>query len=216
MNAKPVGAIAAITQALLDLIAHFVSLLALESKVIALDLAWVSGLVISAAGLAISGWLVMLACVALILVQNGIIGWVSVLALASLSSFAGVAILIAVIVRWRHHPVFPATRRQLIGLGEGTDSVIKASGTLELAEQQVVEARTAVIGEYHLAQARLQHRVESPILLGGVFLGAIGVGYLSTKHGKSRGHLWRGVLTASQVLLPLWLAIKAAPKSAEK
>ncbi len=59
MNAKPVGAIAAITQALLDLIAHFVSLLALESKVIALDLAWVSGLVISAAGLAISGWLVM-------------------------------------------------------------------------------------------------------------------------------------------------------------
>jgi hypothetical protein len=216
MNAKPVGAIAAMTKSLLDLIARFVSLLAEESRVIGLDLAWMFGLVISAAWLAITGWLFALAGLAFTLVQNGIIGWVGALALGAFGSFAGVAILIVVIVRWRRPPVFPATRRQLTSLAEGTDEVSSLSSPLGYAEQQVVEARTAVADEYHLAQASLQHRVESPVLLGGVFLGAIAVGYLSTKYGKSRGLLGRGVLTASQVLLPLWLAIKVAPKSAEK
>lgn len=216
MNAKPVGAIAAMTESLLELLAHFVSLISLESRGAGLSLAWMFGLVIGAAVLAMIGLLAMLACLALILVQSGIIGWVGVLALAAVASLAGVALLIGVIVRWSRHPVFPATRRQLIGLGEGTEHAIDLSGPLGLAEQQVVAARTAVVDEYHRAQARLQQRVESPVLLGGVLLGAIGVGYLSTKHDKSRGLLWRGGLKTLQVLLPLWLATKVAAKPPEK
>ena len=216
MNAKPVGAIAAITQSLLELITRFVSLLVFESKAIGLDLAWMFGFVISAACLAVTGWLAMLACLAYVLVHNGIIGWLGVLALVAFGSFAGVAILIAVIVRWRRHAVFPATRRQLIGLAEGTEEVNTASSPLGFAEQQVVEARTAVVDEYQLAQARLKHRVESPVLLGGVLLGAIGVGYLSRKHDKSRGLLWRAGLMASKILLPLWLAKNVAAKPSQK
>ncbi len=216
MNAKPVGAIAAMTKSLLDLIARFVSLFAVESRVIGLDLAWMFGLIISAAWLALTGWLFMLAGLAFVLVQNGTIGWVGALVIGALGSFAGVAILIAVIARWRRHPFFPATRRQLISLAEGTDKVSSLSIHLGLAEQQVVEARTAVVDEYQLAQARLQHRVESPVLLGGVLLGAIGVGYLSRKHDKSRGLLWRAGLMASKILLPLWLAKNVAAKPSQK
>lgn len=212
MNAKPAGAIAAMTKSLLELIDRFVSLLTLECKAAGLSLAWMFGLVISTAWLAMTGWLAMLACLAFILIQNGIIGWVGVFAIAALGSFTGVALLIRLIVRWSHQPIFPATRRQLHGLSEGMDKENKPSRNLELAELQVVEARTAVVGEYHLAQVRLQHRVKSPVLLGGVFLGAFGVGYLSRKHDKSRGLLWRGGLKTLQVLLPLWLATKLAEK----
>ena len=110
----------------------------------------------------------------------------------------------------------PATRRQLIGRDEGTEQAIKSPTPLGVAEQQVIAARTVLVGEYHRAQARLQHRVESPVLLGGIFLGAIGVGYLSTRNDKSRGLLWRGGLKTFQVLLPLWLATKIATKPPEK
>ncbi len=216
MNAKPVGAIATMTKSLLELIDRSISLLALECKVIGLDLAWMFGLVISVAWLVMTGWLALLACLALILVENGIIGWVGVLAFAALGSFVAVAILIGVIVRRSRHLDFPAIRRQLHGLDAGTDDVIKPAGTLGLAEQQVAEARTAVVGEYHIAQARLQHQIESPVLLGGVFLGAVGVGFLSRKHDKSRGLLWRGGLKTLQVLLPLWLATKLAAKPPAK
>lgn len=216
MNAKPAGAIAAMTKSLLALIARFVSLFASESRVVGGDLAWIFGLVVSAAWLAMTGWLVMLACLALVLVQGGIIGWVGALAIAGSVSFVGVALLIGVIVRWSRHPVFPATRRQLICLGEGSEEISKDSATPGLAEQQVIEARIAVLGEYHLTQARLQQRVESPVLLGGVFLVAVGVGYLSTQHDKSRGLLWHSGVKTLQVLLPIWLARKLAASPAEK
>jgi hypothetical protein len=74
------------------------------------------------------------------------------------------------------------------------------------------KAQSALIGEYRVAQARLQYRVESPVLLGGVFLGAIGVGYLTAKHDKSCGLLWRGGLMVLQAVLPIWLAKKLAAR----
>jgi len=205
-NPKPAGAIAAISDSLFELIARFGFLIAEESKAAGFSLAWLFGFVIIAVLLLMTGVIALLACLALVLVQNGIMGWVAVLGLVALISFAGVAIVLAVIARWSQRPLFPGARRQLLGRNDEAEGVIEASSPPGFAEQHVVEAQTAFIDECHLAQARLQHRVESPILLGSVFLGAISVGYLTGKHDKPRGLLWRGGLMALQAALPIWLS----------
>ena len=53
------------------------------------------GLALAAAVLAITGWLAMLACVVLALVQNDIVGWGWALAIAALLSFAGAGGLVS-------------------------------------------------------------------------------------------------------------------------
>jgi len=53
-----------------------------------------------------------------------------------------------------------------------------------LAEQQVGQARMAVLAEYQAARANLRRRVGSPLVIGGVLLGALVLGYLCRRRGK--------------------------------
>ena len=62
----------------------------------------------------------------------------------------------------------------------------KRCDSIALAEQQVAEARTAVLAEYQAARAKLRHRMGSPVFIGGVLLGAIALGYLALGRGKPK------------------------------
>lgn len=92
---------------------RFLTLVTLEGKQAGLSLAWMLGLALAAAVLAITGWLAMLACVVLALVQNGILGWVWALSIAALLSFAGAGALAFMVIQRSRYLLFPATRRQL-------------------------------------------------------------------------------------------------------
>ena len=65
---------------------RFLTLVTLEGKQARLSLAWMLALALAAAALAITGWLALLACVVLALVQNDIVGWGWALAIAALLS----------------------------------------------------------------------------------------------------------------------------------
>lgn len=85
------------------------------------------------------------------------------------------------------------------------------SNAIVLAEQQVTEARAAVLAEYQAAQAKLRRRVTSPLFIGGVLLGALVLGYLYRRSGKPEAVVcaaspgaWTQVLRTVQVLVPLW------------
>jgi hypothetical protein len=71
------------------------------------------GLALAAAVLAITGWLALLACVVLALVQNDIVGWGWALSIAALLSFAGAGGLVFLVIQRSRDPLFPVTRRQL-------------------------------------------------------------------------------------------------------
>ncbi len=91
----------------------------------------------------------------------------------------------------------------------------KHGDSIALAEQRVAEARTAALAEYEAARANLRRRMGSPILIGGVLLGVIALGYFTLGRGKrpacadSPGAASRVVKTM-QVLLPLWIALGSA------
>ena len=92
---------------------RFLTLVTLEGQQAGLSLAWMLGLALAAAVLAITGWLAMLACVVLALVQNDIVGWGWALSIAALLSFAGAVGLVFMVIQRSRHLLFPATRRQL-------------------------------------------------------------------------------------------------------
>ena len=92
---------------------RFFTLVMLEGKQAGLSLAWMLGLALAAAVLAITGWLAMLACVVLALVQNDIVGWGWALSIAALLSFAGAGGLVFMVIQRSRYLLFPATRRQL-------------------------------------------------------------------------------------------------------
>jgi len=96
-------------------------------------------------------------------------------------------------------------------------------GSIVLAEQQVAEARTAALAEYEAARAKLRHRVGSPVVIGGVLLGATALGYLAFGRGKpkrlvDRGSTgaWSRAARTVQVLLPLLIALNSASKAARR
>lgn len=89
------------------------TLAALEGKQAGLSLAWMLGLALAAAGLAITAWLALLAAVVLALVENDIVGWGWALSIAALVSVAGAGGLMAMVIRRSRDLLFPATRRQL-------------------------------------------------------------------------------------------------------
>jgi uncharacterized membrane protein YqjE len=102
---------------------RFFTLVTLEGKQASLNLAWMLGLALAAAVLAITGWLALLACIVLALVQNDIVGWGWALSIASLLSFAGAGGLVFMVIQRSRYLLFPATRRQLrriLGEGEST------------------------------------------------------------------------------------------------
>ena len=99
----------------------------------------------------------------------------------------------------------------------------KRSDSIVLAEQQVAEARTAVLAEYQAVRAKLRRRMGSPVFIGGVLLGAIALGYLGLGRGKPKRPVcagspgaWSRVVETVQVLLPLLMALDSATKAAHR
>ena len=109
----PTGSISSLIASVRTLGERFLTLVTLECKQAGLSLAWMLGLALAAAVLAITGWLAMLACVVLALVQNDIIGWGWALSIAALLSFAGAGGLVFMVIQRSRYLLFPATRRQL-------------------------------------------------------------------------------------------------------
>jgi hypothetical protein len=99
----------------------------------------------------------------------------------------------------------------------------KRCDSILLAEQQVAEARTAVLAEYQAARAKLSHRMGSPVFIGGILLGAIALGYLAIGCGKPKRlagpgsqSAWARAGKTVQVLLPLLMALNSATKAAHR
>ena len=97
------------------------------------------------------------------------------------------------------------------------------SDPVALAEQQVAEARTAVLADYHAVRAKLQRRAGSPVFIGSVLLGAIALGYFATRRGKAKRPVrgaspgaWPRAFDTVRVLLPLLLALGAASRPARR
>ena len=112
-SVTPTGSISSLIASVRALGERFLTLVALEGKQAGLSLAWMVGLALAAAVLAITGWLALLACVVLALVQNDIVGWGWALSIAALLSFAGAGGLVFMVIQRSRNLLFPATRRQL-------------------------------------------------------------------------------------------------------
>jgi len=112
-SVAPTGSISSVIASVRALGEHFLTLVTLEGRQAGLGLAWMLALALAAAVLAITGWLAMLACVVLALVQNDIVGWGWALAIAALLSFAGAGGLVFMVIQRSRHLLFPTTRRQL-------------------------------------------------------------------------------------------------------
>ena len=122
-SAAPIGSISSLLTSVRALGERLLTLVTLECKQAGLSLAWMLGLALAAAVLAITGWLAMLAWVVLALVQNDIVGWGWALSISALLSFAGTGGLVFIMIQRSRNLLFPATRRQLrriLGGGEST------------------------------------------------------------------------------------------------
>jgi uncharacterized membrane protein YqjE len=91
----------------------FLHLAVLEGKKAGIGLALMLGFGVGAAVLLITGWLALIACVVVALVENDILGWVSSLLIAALLSFAGAGGLVFLAIKRSKDLLFYATRRQL-------------------------------------------------------------------------------------------------------
>jgi hypothetical protein len=78
-------------------------------------------LALAAAMLAVTGWLAMVACVVLALVQNDIVSWGWALSIAALLSFAGAGGLVMMVIQRSRSLLFLRTRRQLRQIRGGED-----------------------------------------------------------------------------------------------
>jgi uncharacterized membrane protein YqjE len=90
-------------------------LLALEAKQAAISLAYMLAFGVVAAVLAITGWLALVACVVIALVEHNIAGWAVSLIIAALLSFGGGGVLAWLLIRRSKDVLFEASRRQLFG-----------------------------------------------------------------------------------------------------
>jgi hypothetical protein len=202
-STAPTGSVSSLFASVRALGERFLTLVTLEGKHARLSLAWMLALALAVAALAITGWLALLACVVLALVQNDIVGWGWALAIAALLSFAGAG-----------GPVFMMTW----GINKR-----KRSDSIVLAEQQVAEARTAALVEYQAARAELRRRMSSLVFMGSVLIGAIALSYLVLGRGKPKPRVypgspgaWSQVVKTVQVLLPLLTALNSATKAARR
>jgi hypothetical protein len=118
-SAAPTGSVSSLIASVRALGGRFLTLVTLECKQAGLSLAWMLGLALAAAVLAITGWLAMLACVVLALVQNDIVGWGWALSIAALLSFAGAGGLVFMVIHQSRNLLFPATWRQLRRILDG-------------------------------------------------------------------------------------------------
>ncbi len=121
-SVAPTGSISSLIASVRVLGERFLTLVTLEGKQAGLSLAWMLGLALAAAVLAITGWLAMLACVVLVLVQNDIVGLGWALSIAALLSFAGAGGLVYMVIQRSRYLLFPVTRRQLRRIRSGGES----------------------------------------------------------------------------------------------
>ena len=121
-SAAPAGSIAALIASLRVLAERFLALATLEGRQAGLSLAWMLGFAFAAAALATTGWLALLACAVLALVQYDILGWGWALTVAALLCFAGAGALVFMMIRRSRHLLFAATRRQLEGIRGAEES----------------------------------------------------------------------------------------------
>jgi hypothetical protein len=115
-NASP-PSLAATVHSLIDSVRswrdNFLQLVVLEGRKAGIGLALMLGFGVGAVALLISGWLSLVGCVIVALVENDILGWVWSLLLAALLSFAGVGGFVFLAIRRSQDLLFSATRRQL-------------------------------------------------------------------------------------------------------
>lgn len=177
------------------------------------------GLALLAAGLAITGWLALLAGLVFALVQNNIVSWWVALGIAALLSFAGAGGFALMIMRRGSEPLFAATRRQLGPRRSPEIEMNDDSLPLVPHEQEVEESRMAAHAEYQVLRQSLHRRLKGPLIIGGGMLAGIAVGYLvrARRHPKyllALGHrsAWTRVLGSVQVLTPLLMALRIATR----
>jgi uncharacterized membrane protein YqjE len=120
-SAAPKGSISSLIASVRDLGERFLTLVTLEGRQAGLSLALMLALALAAAMLAITGWLAMIACVVLALVQNDIVGWGWALSIAALLSFAGAGGLVFMVIQRSRYLLFLGTRRQLRRIRGGED-----------------------------------------------------------------------------------------------
>lgn len=199
---------------------RFLTLTTVEGQQAGLRLLSMLGLALLAAGLAITGWLGLLAGIVVALVQNDIVSWWLALGIAALLSFAGAGGLALMTLRRGAKPFFAATRRQLGPCGKLEIEVNEGSPPLAPYEQEVEDGRMAAHAEYQELRKRLRRRVASPLVIGGGVLAGIAVGYLvgGRRQPKyplqpGRPNAWMQVLGSLRVLTPLWLALRSAPQA---
>jgi len=120
-SVTPKGSISSLIASVRELGERFLTLVTLEGRQAGLSLALILALALAAAMLAITGWLAMIACVVLALVQNNIVGWGWTLSIAALLSFAGAGGLVYMVIQRSRYLLFPATRRQLRRIRGGED-----------------------------------------------------------------------------------------------
>ena len=97
----------------------------------------------------------------------------------------------------------------------------KSPVSIESAEQEVVEAKARVLAEYRAVESKVRRSASSPLLVGGVLLGAAALGYLALGNrdkgvraaSREKRGAWREVLRIAQMLLPLLGALEAAQKA---
>jgi hypothetical protein len=120
-SVAPKGSVSSLIVSVRELGERFLSLVTLEGRQAGLSLAWMLALALAAAMLAVTGWLAMIACVVLALVQNDIVSWGWALSIAALFSFAGAGGLVYMAIQRSRYLLFPATRRQLRRIRGGED-----------------------------------------------------------------------------------------------
>jgi len=97
----------------------------------------------------------------------------------------------------------------------------KAPVSIESAEQELAESKALLQAEYQALESKVRRGATSPLVIGGVLLGAAAIGYLAIgKRNKpalpslrqKRG-TWGQALEVGQLLLPLVAAFKAAQEA---
>src|SRR5487761_2690747 len=117
----PRGSISSLIASVRELGERFLTLVTLEGRQAGLGLVWMLALALAAAMLVITGWLAMIACVVLALVQNDIVSWGWALSIAALLSFAGAGGLVMMVIQRSTYLLFLGTRRQLRKIRGGED-----------------------------------------------------------------------------------------------
>lgn len=112
-SARPAGTASALIAAVRVFGDRLFSLVTLEGKQAGISLAFMLGFGVAAAVLVITGWLALIACVVVALVENDVMGWPWALVLAAFLSFAGAAGLVVLLIQRSEDLLFAATRRQL-------------------------------------------------------------------------------------------------------